>query len=352
MIEERTQADKSLRPLRRLRAAAAPFAKTALLRTGGYAALRGLLPSRRVAILRYHAICGDEGYSYADPSICISPSAFAEHVRYLAANYSVLSLDEVVRRLVQGRPLPSNVVAITFDDGYADNLKAARMLARHGLSATFFLTAGCLSEGDPFWLAELRRLMFAAPEGTLHMSLSDGTFDVILTNESSREIAIRTLTKLIKSQPIHVRESLREQLRRGAPAVTTADCMLRCDQVAEMRRLGMAIGAHTMTHPNLPSAGLAAATEEIVASKTRLERELSEPITLFSYPNGGAERYYTAEIQKVVVDSGFLAAVASRNGFADSDSDLYALERIEVEERLEDLVFALEVERFAFAPAR
>jgi hypothetical protein len=109
-------------PLRALRSRAAPLIKTALLHAGGYAALRRLLPSRRVAILRYHAICGKEGYRYADPGICISPRAFEDHVRYLAANYAVLPLGEVVDRLRAGRPLPSNAVSITFDDGYADNV--------------------------------------------------------------------------------------------------------------------------------------------------------------------------------------------------------------------------------------
>jgi hypothetical protein len=71
---------------------------------------------------------------------------------------------------------------------------------------------------------------------------------------------------------------------------------------------------------------------------------------MFSYPNGGAEKYYTPELRRVVMDAGFAAATSSRNAFARRDSDLYALERIEVEERLEDLVFALEVERFAFKP--
>jgi hypothetical protein len=71
---------------------------------------------------------------------------------------------------------------------------------------------------------------------------------------------------------------------------------------------------------------------------------------MFSYPNGGAERYYTPELQRVVADAGFAAATSSHNAFAGRDSDLYALERIEVEERLEDLIFALEVERFAFRP--
>jgi hypothetical protein len=72
---------------------------------------------------------------------------------------------------------------------------------------------------------------------------------------------------------------------------------------------------------------------------------------MFSYPNGGAERYYTPELQRVVAESGFTGAASSRNAFAGAASDVYALERIEVEERLEDLVFALEVERFAFRPS-
>jgi peptidoglycan/xylan/chitin deacetylase (PgdA/CDA1 family) len=127
--------------------------------------------------------------------------------------------------------------------------------------------------------------------------------------------------------------------------------MLQWSQLAEMQRLGMTIGAHTVTHANLPSAGLDAATFEIIGSKERLERELGVPVSLFSYPNGGAERYYTPELQQVVAQH-FDAAATSRNAFAGPSSDLYALERIQVAKRVEDLVFALEVERFAFKPKR
>jgi hypothetical protein len=87
-----------------------------------------------------------------------------------------------------------------------------------------------------------------------------------------------------------------------------------------------------------------------VQSKARLEQEIGAPVTMFSYPNGGAERYCTPELKRVVADVGFAAATTSRNAFATPASDLYALERIEVEEELSDLVFALEVERFGFKP--
>src|SRR5687768_14308591 len=113
--------------LQKIRSRTAPLAKTAAMHLGAYAALRSLLPSRRIAILRYHAICGTEGYAYADPAICTSPAAFERHIQYLSANYSVLPLVQIVRRLRTGRPLPANCVALTFDDGYADNFAAAEI---------------------------------------------------------------------------------------------------------------------------------------------------------------------------------------------------------------------------------
>lgn len=335
----------------RFRARVAPFAKSALLRGGGYAAVRRLLPSRRVAILRYHAICSEEGSAYADPGICVSPARFEQHVRYLAANYAVLSLPEVVGRLRSGRALPRNAVAITFDDGYADNLEAARTLNRYGLSATFYLTAGCLSGGEPFWPSEIRLLVPALPGPTLRLVPDGPAIEIPVATPADHAVAIRRLTRLFKSRPIPVRESMRDQLRRAANASSFPRFMLRWDEVAQMQQLGMTIGAHTLTHPNLPSAGLEAATQEIVGSKERLERELGERVTMFSYPNGGTERYETSELRRVVADAGYAAATTSRNAFAGEGSDLYALERIEVEERLEDLVFALEVERFVLQPA-
>jgi len=345
-----TALDRHLTPLQALRGRLAPYAKTALLRAGGYAAIRRLLPSRRLAILRYHAICGEEGQAYADPGICISPESFEQHVAYLAREYTVLPLDTAVAALSNRRPLPHNAVVITFDDGYADNLAAARTLHRYGATATFYITAGCLAGGQPFWPVELRHLVraIAAPAATLRAGAV--VLEVELGSPAARAAAVKRLTKVFKSHPIPVREALRHQLRDCARAGEMPRIMLTWDEVREMRALGMTIGSHTMTHPNLPSAGIAAAAQEIVDSKARIERELSERITMFSYPNGGAEQYYNAELQRLVAENGYAAAATSRNAFVDETSDLYALERIEVEERLEDLVFALEVERFAFKP--
>ncbi len=333
-----------------VRSRLAPTCKTALFRTGAYAAIRRALPSQHVAILRYHAVCGDDGVAYADPGISVSPAAFEAHVKCLSSAYSVLPLPEVVDRIRLKRALPNRCVVITFDDGYADNLQAARTLHAYGVSGTFYITAGCLAGGEPFWPSELRGLVPAIPGGTLELDLNGSPIALSLATEGERRKAVRAVGKLFKAHSIPVREDLRRQIRQLAGNPTLPNPMLRWEDVAEMHRLGMTIGAHTVTHPNLPNAGLDAAAREIAESKAWIEREIGAPVTMFSYPNGGAERYYTPELQRVVAASGYQAAASSYNAFATADSDLYALERIEVEERLEDLLFALEIERFAFKP--
>ena len=335
---------------RSVRAGLAPAAKALLFKSGALGVLRAVRPSDGLAILRYHAICGPEGYAYASPGICITPSAFEAHAAYLAANYNVLKLPDAVAALQQGRALPPNAVAITFDDGYADNLEAARTLARHGLSATFYITAGCLAGGQPFWPSELRYLVRAIPDGRLSLDAAGRALTFELTSDHARNEAVAGLTKTFKAHPVAVREALREQLRARASRVEMPRVMLTWDEVREMHALGMTIGSHTMTHPNLPNAGLPSARQELAMSRSRLEQEIQAPVTMFSYPNGGAERYLTPDVQQAVRDAGYEAATTSRNAFAGRGSDLFALERIEVQESLRELVFALEVERFAFKP--
>lgn len=331
------------------RTSVAPLAKAALLTTGFYSAFRKVLPSRGVAILRYHAVC-DSDAGYADPGICISPAAFAQHAEYLARHYRVLSLPDVVAALKRGISLPSNAVALTFDDGYADNLEAARTLARFGLTATFYLTAGCLSGGDPFWPSELRALIKAMPGPSFELTGTGERLTFAVATSTERRAAVAKLTKLFKAHRIATREALREQLRRLSGSSIAASPMLTWDNVREMHRLGMVIGSHTMTHPNLPNAGLEDARREIVESKGMLEDSIGRRVTMFSYPNGGAERYMTPEIAQLVREAGFEGATTSRNAFAGPDSDPFALERVQVAERLDDIVFALEIERFAFKP--
>jgi peptidoglycan/xylan/chitin deacetylase (PgdA/CDA1 family) len=324
-------------------------AKTLLFNAGVCTILRRLAPSRQIAVLRYHAVCeGNAGY--AAPGICVAPAHFEQHVAYLAGNYRVLPLPEAAAAIGRGTSLPSNAVVITFDDGYGDNFAAAQVLARYGLTATFYITAGCLADGAPFWPAELRTLVHALTSARIDLEAGDVRASLPVSTPAERSAAISSLTKIFKAHPIRIREELRQQLRQLAGTTTVPSPMLTWQQVKTMHRMGMDIGSHTLTHPNLPNAGLEDARREIVESKRLLEEQLNAPVTMFSYPNGGAERYMTPAVAGLVREAGYAAAATSRNAFAGAGSDLFALERVQVAERLEHLIFALEVERFAFKP--
>ena len=70
--------------------------------------------------------------------------------RWLKAWFHVLPMDQAVQQLREGS-LPSRALAISFDDGYADNHEVALpILLQHGLPATFFVATGFL-DGGRMW---------------------------------------------------------------------------------------------------------------------------------------------------------------------------------------------------------
>ena len=95
-----------------------------------------------------------------DPrGLSVSPERFAEQVQPLRARRTVLSMDAFVARLRSG-DLPHNAVALTFDDGYLDNLRQAKpTLETTSVPATVFLATGRIGTGEEFWWDELARMV-------------------------------------------------------------------------------------------------------------------------------------------------------------------------------------------------
>src|SRR5262245_63103188 len=75
-------------------------------------------------------------------------SLFDEQMGQLRGlGYEVVDLDAVLAHYVEGKPLPSQAVLITFDDGYYDNLaNAARVLEKYGYPAVLFVPLGYLGD--------------------------------------------------------------------------------------------------------------------------------------------------------------------------------------------------------------
>ena len=98
----------------------------------------------RLSILIFHRVLAEPDRLF--PEIPTAES-FETCMRWVRGWFNVLPLTEAVDRLYAGT-IPSRALAITFDDGYADNeVLAAPILNRLGMSATFFVSTGFLERG-------------------------------------------------------------------------------------------------------------------------------------------------------------------------------------------------------------
>lgn len=98
-----------------------------------------------IAILFYHRVATQDLNPWS-----ISFDDFRHHLDWLSSNFDLVSLAEAQRRIRQ-RENDRQCVAITFDDGYADNtLYAIPELVSRRIPLTYFVTTNFVETGKPF----------------------------------------------------------------------------------------------------------------------------------------------------------------------------------------------------------
>lgn len=313
--------------------------KHAFSGSGMHAVIRRTFPSRLPVILRYHSVGG--GMGLVSEGISVSRKSFEEHVAYFARHFENMSLDALVAGLRNPGRIPRNAVLFTFDDGYADNFYAATVLHRYGMTGVFYITAGCIESEERFWVAEVRHLIEHTSRPALVLREGNISIDWSLAD---RESAIRRVTKLIKSVSRETRESIRTSLWKQCDDVGPfpSDLMLSWAQLQEMAAMGMEIGGHTLTHPNLPNATPEEAWVEIAQCKTLLEERLKTKVQHFAYPNGGAVAHYNAPVKALVKQAGFASATTSKSGLVGQNADVYELRRMRATESLSEMLWEIE----------
>jgi peptidoglycan/xylan/chitin deacetylase (PgdA/CDA1 family) len=290
--------------------------------TRGFGRMLSATRGPRLSILIFHRVL-----PAPDPLLPGEPDAvlFESQMRWVASAFTVMPLLEAQRRLAAGN-LPLNAACITFDDGYADNATiAAPILARLRLSATFFIATGFL-DGGRMWNDTVIESIRLCRQPLLDLS-SAGLGSWLCATDTQRVAAIEGLLSQLK----YLRQSERDNKVRliadAAGLPDHSDLMMTRDQVRELRRYGMSIGGHTVTHPILTTLPLEEARREIMDGRTDLEETLNERVKLFAYPNGKFGRDYDATHVRLVRELGFDAAVSTDWGVSDRRSDRFQLAR-------------------------
>ncbi|MBD0330878.1 MAG: polysaccharide deacetylase family protein [Thermoleophilia bacterium] len=308
--------------------------------------------ARGAVVLLYHRV-GD-GDTDAQ-LLSVAPERFAEHLELIVGEEEILSLADLALAVRSGGDLPGRGVAVTFDDGYADNLIAAKpLLERRGVPATVFVTAGLL--GGRFWWDELERLLLRPGRLPRLVSLEIGDeelrvdlgedadygagraarvtrWTVLDRNDPGpRQRLYRLLADRLRPLEHDERERVIDRLRAvTAPDEPNGAAARRPLTLAELQRLAahglIDVGAHTVTHPVLAALPQARQREEIEGSKARLEEAFGRPVRAFSYPYGTIASFDDSTV-RLVRGAGFTHACANVQDRVGGGTDLYRIPRL------------------------
>lgn len=276
----------------------------------------------RLSVLILHRVLPEPDLLFPDEA---DASRFNEVCGWVKSWFNVLPLDRAVAHIKAGT-LPARAACITFDDGYADNYHVAMpILQRHGLTATFFIATGFL-DGGRMWNDTIIETLRASTEPTLDFSAL-GLGQYRIASIAEKRAAIVALIGQIKYRPGDERVGVSEQLSHLAGVQLPQDLMMTSHEVKAMRRAGMQVGAHTVSHPIMASLTDEQARQEIGASKIYLEQLLGEPVGLFAYPNGKPGQDYSQQTVEVVRSLGFDAAVSTQWGASGMGNDMFQIRR-------------------------
>lgn len=276
----------------------------------------------RLSILIFHRVL-----DVPDPLAPTEPDVyrFDGIISWLVGWFNILRLDEAIVRLKAGN-LPPRAAAITFDDGYADNLaNALPILKKHDVHATFFIATGFL-DGGIMWNDAIAE----AVRGTTARSIDCDFLDLGRVEVESLQQKQAALDRLIAAAKYLPAESKIDAVRRLAErcgASLPTDLMLTSRQLLELRQAGMGIGAHTINHPILARIDDDTARQEISGGREHLENLLGERVGLFAYPNGRRGLDYSDSHVGIVKSLGFDAAVSTNWGVSGLKSDMHQLAR-------------------------
>jgi peptidoglycan/xylan/chitin deacetylase (PgdA/CDA1 family) len=223
------------------------------------AIVRAARHAEPVRILFYHRVADEFPNDWT-----ISTRAFAEQLRWLRSRFDLVSLSEAQARIASGRNRWPTA-CITFDDGYADNLRfAVPLLVKHQVPFTYFVSTSHVLGGRPF------------------------PHDV----------------------------SAGQPLGPNTPA-----------QLRQLAAAGVEIGAHTRRHVDLggdvPAEVL---VDEIIRCKWELEEAIEREVRYFAFPYGQHENLSAAAF-RVALDAGYSAVCSAYGGYNFPGDDPFHLRR-------------------------
>lgn len=309
-------------------------AAAAAARSPVFARLVSLLEQgdRRPGLLRvltYHRVDDPDARPELSPTlISATPAEFADQMEFLAASCRPVSLAEVLVAFETREPLPPRSVLVTFDDAYVDFAEHAwPVLRRCGIPAVLFVPTWFPDQPQRgFWWDRLYHAVTKSRGGVLMTPVGRLSLEDIPGRRNAYARLNEHLKMLPHEEALAAVQRICDQL--GSPSLP--NCVLGWDDLRRLAAEGVALGAHTRTHPLMDRVSREEARAEAAGSLRDLRREIGDVLPAFAYPSGSL----TAEVVRDLAEEGFGLAFTTSHGINDvRRADRMRLKRINVSRR-------------------
>ena len=219
-----------------------------------------------ISILFYHRVADTYPNDWT-----MSTQGFAQQIEWLERHFELISLADAQTRL-RSRCNRRPAVAITFDDGYADNCNfALPLLLRRRIPVTYFVTTHHILESKPF----------------------------------------------------------PHDLARGEPRKPNS-----IEELRELAADGVEIGAHTRSHADLGMLhNRQALHDEVVTAGEEMQAAVGRPLRYFAFPYGQNENL-NATVFHMAYDAGYEGVCSAYGGYNFPGDDVFHLQRFHADPSL------------------
>jgi peptidoglycan/xylan/chitin deacetylase (PgdA/CDA1 family) len=277
----------------------------------------------RSLILCYHRVA--EGV--VDPYfLCVRPDNFSAHLDELQQRWQPSTLSE----LSEPSRLPR--VAVTFDDGYRDNLLNALPIAQSkGVPIAIFATSGMVGRDTGFWWDRLAVLLRSRPRHVDNIEIRTGerASRIELGQARSDQELNAVRSAFLPLSVSEIEQNLQQVSEEWSVSSASPSDARAVDQT-ELRQLAdselVTIGAHTVDHVRLRGQAGHYQRDTIVNSKAELERTLGRTVSHFAYPFGQAGDFDDVSVD-AVRSAGFETACTTLPGWVSPSTDRHLLPR-------------------------
>ena len=270
---------------------------------------------------------------------------FKRQLDFFKENFNVVTMEEVIEAIQEGKRLPEKALLLTFDDGYTDNYTVALpLLLERGLQGSFFVPAKPLDKGG---LLEVNKIHFTLAKGNEKDIVKDILDYSLKIKEKLREklnIADRDISEeLYKRYAVsNGRDTvdtsfIKKMLQEILPAENRTkiidilfdkyvevseealanELYVNKTQLKVMKKLGMFIGLHGYEHNHLALLTEEEQKKDLEKSLSAMREFMDEDAWVMNYPYGS----YNETTLRLIKSRGAVLGLTTKRGIADIKPD-------------------------------